>query len=109
MPTYEYLCQKCEHEFELFQSITARPIRKCPQCGKLGVKRLIGTGSGIIFKGSGFYETDYRSENYKKGKKSDKEITTPKDTTKKKDDTKPKDTKATDKSKTDSKGKKKSA
>jgi len=94
MPTYEYVCQKCEHQFELFQSIKARPIRKCPQCGKLSVKRLIGTGSGIIFKGSGFYETDYRSENYKKAQKSEKETTTPKDTTKKKDDTKSKDTKA---------------
>lgn len=60
MPTYEYVCKKCEHEFELFQSITSSPIRKCPHCGKLGVKRLIGTGSGIIFKGSGFYETDYK-------------------------------------------------
>lgn len=59
MPTYEYECQKCGHHFEEFQSITAKPLSKCPRCnGK--VKRLLGTGSGIIFKGSGFYETDYK-------------------------------------------------
>ena len=66
MPTYAYVCEKCEHEFEEFQSIKANPLRKCPQCGKLALKRLIGTGAGIIFKGSGFYQTDYRSESYKK-------------------------------------------
>ena len=72
MPTYGYACQKCGHEFDEFQSITADPLRKCPECGKLSLKRLIGTGAGIIFKGSGFYETDYRSENYKKAAESDK-------------------------------------
>lgn len=72
MPTYDYACQKCGHEFDEFQSITAKPLRKCPECGKLGLKRLIGTGAGIIFKGSGFYETDYRSESYKKAAESDK-------------------------------------
>ena len=72
MPTYEYICDKCGYEFERFQSITARPIRKCPKCGKAGAKRLIGTGSGIIFKGNGFYQTDYRSENYKKAEKKEK-------------------------------------
>ena len=66
MPTYEYKCESCGYEFEQFQTITARPIRKCPRCGREGVKRLIGVGAGIIFKGSGFYETDYRSESYKK-------------------------------------------
>ena len=60
MPTYEYKCDACGYAFEKFHSITARPIRKCPKCGKLKVKRLIGTGAGMIFKGSGFYETDYR-------------------------------------------------
>lgn len=59
MPTYEYQCTKCQHEFEVFQSMTAKVIKKCPKCGKT-VKRLMGTGSGIIFKGSGFYATDYR-------------------------------------------------
>jgi putative FmdB family regulatory protein len=72
MPTYGYACQNCGHEFDEFQSITAKPLRKCPECGKLSLKRLIGTGAGIIFKGSGFYETDYRSESYKKAAKSDK-------------------------------------
>jgi len=72
MPTYEYLCEACGHKLEEFQSITARPLRKCPVCGKLKLKRLIGTGAGIIFKGSGFYQTDYRSDSYKKGAESDK-------------------------------------
>jgi len=59
MPTYEYECKACEHRFEKFQSITARPLRKCPRCGGR-VRRLIGAGAGVIFKGSGFYETDYK-------------------------------------------------
>jgi putative FmdB family regulatory protein len=62
MPTYEYVCRTCDHAFEVFHSMSAKPIRKCPQCGKLGVKRLIGAGSGILFKGSGFYETDYKKK-----------------------------------------------
>ncbi|MCL4209538.1 MAG: zinc ribbon domain-containing protein [Phycisphaerales bacterium] len=66
MPTYDYVCRACGHEFELFQSITAPVQRKCPKCGKLKLERLIGVGAGVIFKGSGFYETDYRSESYKK-------------------------------------------
>ena len=65
MPTYEYECKKCDRVFDVFQSITAAPLRQCPQC-KGKVRRLIGRGSGIIFKGSGFYQTDYRSEHYKK-------------------------------------------
>ncbi|MBN2131955.1 MAG: zinc ribbon domain-containing protein [Sedimentisphaerales bacterium] len=72
MPTYEYECQQCGHEFEQFQSITANALRKCPECSKLSLKRLIGTGAGIIFKGSGFYETDYRSDSYKKAAQKDK-------------------------------------
>ncbi len=72
MPTYDYECDACSHSFELFQSITAKHIRKCPECGKLKVKRLIGTGSTIIFKGSGFYQTDYRSEEYKSRQKAEK-------------------------------------
>jgi putative FmdB family regulatory protein len=66
MPTYEYVCAACNHRFEQYQSITAPPIRKCPSCGRQRVSRLIGTGAGVIFKGSGFYQTDYRSESYKK-------------------------------------------
>jgi len=72
MPTYDYLCENCGHKLELFQSITAKPIRKCPKCGKMGLKRLIGAGAGVIFKGSGFYQTDYRSESYKEGEKKEK-------------------------------------
>ncbi len=66
MPTYEYACASCGHQFEAFQSMTARPLRKCPQCQQRSLKRLVGTGAGVIFKGSGFYETDYnRSKEYK--------------------------------------------
>jgi putative FmdB family regulatory protein len=65
MPTYEYECQKCAHRFELFQRITDPPKKRCPKC-KGQLARLLGTGAGLIFKGSGFYITDYRSEGYKK-------------------------------------------
>lgn len=71
MPTYDYECSACGHKFEQFQSITAAPLKKCPECGKSKVKRLIGTGAGIIFKGSGFYITDYRSDSYKAAAKAD--------------------------------------
>ena len=108
MPTYEYICEECGYEFEQFQSITAKPLRKCPKCGKVRLKRLIGVGSGVIFKGSGFYETDYRSESYKEAEKKEKG-TPDKADTKKKADTKTKDTKPSNKSKTDTKDKKKSA
>jgi putative FmdB family regulatory protein len=85
MPTYDYLCENCGYEFEQFQTITAKPVRRCPNCGKAAVKRLIGVGAGVIFKGSGFYQTDYRSESYKKAAESEnkgsdkkkKEIETP--------------------------------
>ena len=72
MPTYEYRCEACDHELEEFQSMTAKPLRKCPACGKMKLKRLIGVGAGIIFKGSGFYETDYgRSSDYKEQAKAE--------------------------------------
>ena len=71
MPTYEYICGACSSEFERFQSITASPLRKCPECGRLKMKRKISAGAGIIFRGSGFYETDYRSESYKSGQRKD--------------------------------------
>jgi putative FmdB family regulatory protein len=71
MPTYAYACGQCNHQFDLFQSIKAGPLRKCPQCGKMSLKRLIGTGAGILFKGSGFYCTDYRSDGYKKAANGD--------------------------------------
>ena len=62
MPTYEYECQACKCSFDVFQAMTAKPVRKCPHCGKLRVKRLIGAGMGFLFKGSGFYETDYKKK-----------------------------------------------
>ena len=80
MPTYDYECQACGHRFELFQSMTARVKRKCPECGKSSLERLIGAGAGILFKGDGFYETDYRSDSYKAGKKA--EDSSAKDTSK---------------------------
>lgn len=71
MPTYDYRCTSCEHEFEAFQSMSAKPLKKCPECDKKALERLIGTGAGLIFKGSGFYETDYRSESYKKAQEAE--------------------------------------
>ena len=79
MPTYDYLCGNCAHAFEKFQSITAPTLKKCPECGKMQLQRLIGSGAGIIFKGSGFYETDYRSRDYKKAKENEKPKTEAKD------------------------------
>ncbi|MEO0964406.1 MAG: zinc ribbon domain-containing protein [Planctomycetota bacterium] len=78
MPTYEYACENCGHQFEEFQSMSAKPLRKCPACGELKLKRLIGIGAGVIFKGSGFYETDYRSEGYKKDQKAETDAAKPK-------------------------------
>jgi len=72
MPTYDYVCDACEHVWELFQSIKAEPEKKCPSCGKRKARRMIGPGAGIIFKGSGFYQTDYRSSSYKKAAEADK-------------------------------------
>lgn len=78
MPTYDYQCEHCEHAFELFQQMSDPVKRKCPECGKLKLKRLIGTGAGVLFKGGGFYETDYRSDSYKKGADADKKASEPK-------------------------------
>lgn len=72
MPTYEYECEKCGNKFEVFQNIKETPIKKCPKC-KGQVQRLIGAGAGIIFRGPGFYATDYRSESYKRAEKNDKD------------------------------------
>jgi putative FmdB family regulatory protein len=83
MPTYEYVCEKCGHQFEKFQSIASNALRTCPEdlCGqkkwgKGKVKRVIGAGAGLIFKGSGFYITDYRSEKYKEAAKKDSSSST---------------------------------
>ena len=73
MPTYDYECDACGHEMELFQGINDPVKRKCPECGKSKLRRLFGTGAAIVFKGSGFYQTDYRSDSYKKGEKAAKE------------------------------------
>ena len=72
MPTYEYVCDACSHELEQFQSITAEPLKKCPKCAKPKLRRLISSGGAVLFKGSGFYETDYRSESYKKAAEAEK-------------------------------------
>jgi len=71
MPTYDYRCDSCGHEEEIFQSFSEKPKRSCPNCKARRFKRLIGTGAGIIFKGSGFYETDYRSSSYEADRKKD--------------------------------------
>ena len=72
MPTYDYSCDACHHEFEVFESITAEPQKKCPKCKKNKLRRLFGAGAGLIFKGSGFYQTDYRSDSYKKAAEAEK-------------------------------------
>lgn len=72
MPTYDYKCNACGHAFEEFQSMTAPRLKKCPKCGKNKLERLIGTGAALMFKGSGFYITDYRSDSYKKAAEADK-------------------------------------
>ena len=71
MPTYDYVCDGCGHAFELFQSMTDSVKKTCPECGKKKLRRLIGAGGAIVFKGSGFYKTDYRSDSYKKGAAAD--------------------------------------
>lgn len=66
MPTYEYKCSACGHRLDAFQSMTDRPLRKCPACGRSALERQIGVGAAVLFKGPGFYQTDYRSESYRK-------------------------------------------
>lgn len=72
MPTYDYQCQACQHQFEAFHSMASPSLKKCPACGKLKLKRIISGGAGIVFKGSGFYQTDYRSKSYDEAAKKDK-------------------------------------
>jgi putative FmdB family regulatory protein len=88
MPTYDYQCQHCGHEFELFQQMSAPVKKKCPVCETLKLKRLIGSGSAVVFKGSGFYETDYRSDSYKKDAKAVNDSKTESSNTKKNGDSK---------------------
>lgn len=104
MPTYEYICEKCGHEFEFFQSMKDDALTTCPKdvCpkkrwGKGAIKRAIGSGAGLIFKGSGFYITDYRSEGYKQAAKKDSDAAKPakkSDAGSKKSDSKPKSKKS---------------
>ena len=101
MPTYDYKCLACDVRFEKFQGITAPPIEECPECsGK--VKRLIGAGAGLIFKGSGFYTTDYRSDGYKESAKKDKKESTDKDSSSDKGEKKEKKTETSSESKSKS-------
>ena len=73
MPTYDYRCNACGHTFEEMQSFSEKPLKKCPQCKKNKLQRLFGTGAGVIFKGSGFYQTDYRSDSYKQSAKAEQD------------------------------------
>jgi putative FmdB family regulatory protein len=75
MPTYDYVCESCGHQLELFQSMSESPRRKCPACGQQKLRRRIGAGAGILFRGSGFYQTDYRSSSWKQGESGAKEST----------------------------------
>jgi putative FmdB family regulatory protein len=77
MPTYEYQCDACEHNFDEFQGINEAPLKKCPKCRKPKLRRVFGTGAAVLFKGSGFYQTDYRSESYKAGAKAEQESAKP--------------------------------
>jgi putative FmdB family regulatory protein len=77
MPTYEYQCDACGHQFDELQSFSEPPLTKCPQCKKKKLRRLFGTGAAVLFKGSGFYETDYRSESYKSKAKEDADKAAP--------------------------------
>ncbi|HZW32043.1 MAG TPA: FmdB family zinc ribbon protein [Isosphaeraceae bacterium] len=72
MPTYDYICDECGHEFDAYESITAAPRTECPECTRPRLRRKIGPGAAILFKGSGFYQTDYRSESYKKAAEAEK-------------------------------------
>lgn len=77
MPTYEYACDACGHTFDELQSFSDAPLTKCPECKKKKLRRLFGTGAAVLFKGAGFYETDYRSESYKSAAKKEAEAATP--------------------------------
>jgi putative FmdB family regulatory protein len=80
MPTYEYQCEACNHNFDEFQSMSDKPLKVCPKCKKKKLRRVFGAGAAIIFKGSGFYQTDYRSPSYQAAAKADQESAKPADT-----------------------------
>jgi putative FmdB family regulatory protein len=80
MPTYDYVCDACEHKFEEFQSFSADKLTICPKCNEPKLRRLFGTGAAVLFKGGGFYETDYRSDGYKSAEKADAAPAKPADT-----------------------------
>jgi putative FmdB family regulatory protein len=110
MPTYDYECDACEHKFELFQSISAPVEKKCPECKKNKLRRLFGTGAAIVFKGSGFYQTDYRSDSYNKAADKDKPASESKSDSKSesKSESKPSETKkSSDSGKSEKKSSKK--
>ena len=90
MPTYDYKCDACDHVWEEFQSIKAAPTKKCPKCGKQKAQRQIGGGAGLIFKGSGFYLTDYRSDSYKKAAEADQKASSGSSDSSSKKDSSPK-------------------
>ena len=77
MPTYDYECKSCHHRWDVFHSIKAEPLKDCPSCGKPTANRMIGTGAAVLFKGSGFYQTDYRSDSYKQAAKADQTSSAP--------------------------------
>jgi putative FmdB family regulatory protein len=93
MPTYEYACPKCGHTFETFQSMKDEPLKKCPKCKKTGLKRLVGTGAGLIFKGTGFYITDYKKTGSSGGSSSHSGDSKPSES--KTTESKPKESKST--------------
>jgi putative FmdB family regulatory protein len=103
MPTYDYLCDACGHKFEHFQSISDKLLKKCPKCKKSKLRRLFGTGAAVVFKGSGFYTTDYRSDAYKKAAQADKSAGEPKSSEGKSGDSKGSSSKSSE-SKPTSKG-----
>ncbi len=96
MPTYDYECEACGHSLEVFQGINDPVLKKCPECGKKKLKRLFGTGAAIVFKGSGFYQTDYRSEGYKKAAEAESKSQSPEKSDKKGSDTKKTEAKKAD-------------
>ena len=104
MPTYDYECDACGHKFELFQKISEDPIKKCPDCKKSKLRRLFGTGAAIMFKGSGFYQTDYRSESYKQAAEKDSKASA-ESTSDTKTESKPSDAKSSETKSADAKPK----